>query len=105
MKLLWVKGDFLHPTNKGGQIRTLETLKRLHARHEVHYVGLNYPPHPEALARAGEYCSHVYPIEHAVAEKRTLRFGTELVQGLFFRMQTFRIERSPLEVHRIGLLL
>ena len=30
MKILWVKSDFLHPTNGGGQIRTLETLKRLH---------------------------------------------------------------------------
>lgn len=99
MKLLWVKGDFLHPTNKGGQIRTLETLKRLHARHEVHYVGLNYPPHPEALARAGEYCSYVYPIEHAVAEKRTLGFGMELVHGLFdnWPVSIRRFRSAPME--------
>ncbi len=82
MKLLWVKGDFLHPTTKGGQIRSLETLKYLHRRHEVHYVGLDCPPHPEALARAQEYCSHVYPIAHTVANKRSLGFGVELLKGL-----------------------
>lgn len=82
MKLLWVKGDFLHPTTKGGQIRSLETLKRLHQWHEVHYVGLDCPPHPEALARASEYCSHVYPIPHTVANKRSLGFGVELMKGL-----------------------
>lgn len=82
MKLLWVKGDFLHPTTKGGQIRTLETLKRLHRWHEVHYVGLDFPPHPEAVARAHEYCSHVYPIPFAAPDKRSLRFGLELAKGL-----------------------
>ena len=108
MKLLWVKGDFLHPTTKGGQIRTLETLKRLHARHEVHYVGLNHPPHPEALARAGEYCSHVYPIEHSVAERRTFGFGVELARGLFdawpVSIRRFRspaMERKIAELTRI----
>ena len=40
MKMLWAKADFLHPTDRGGQIRTLEMLKRLHTRHEIHYVAL-----------------------------------------------------------------
>jgi glycosyltransferase involved in cell wall biosynthesis len=83
MKLLWVKGDFLHPTTKGGQIRTLETLKRLHQWHEVHYVGLNYPLHPEALARTGEYCSHAYPIPHSVPGRFSPGFAGELIQGLY----------------------
>lgn len=82
MKLLWVKGDFLHPTTKGGQIRSLETLKRLHQRHEVHYVGLDYPQHPEALARANEYCSHVYPIAHNAPARGSFAFGFELLKGL-----------------------
>lgn len=83
MKLLWVKGDFLHPTTKGGQIRTLETLKRLHQWHDVHYVGLNYPLHPEALARAHEYSSHVYPIEHRVPAKFSPGFAAEIIKGLY----------------------
>ncbi len=43
MKILWVKAGFLHPTRAGGQIRTLETLKRLHQRHEIHYAALDLP--------------------------------------------------------------
>ena len=50
MKILWVKTDFLHPTTRGGQIRTLEMLRRLHARHEVHYVAFDDPENPEGLA-------------------------------------------------------
>jgi hypothetical protein len=43
MKILWANTTFLHPTNRGGQIRTLEMLKRLHAGHEVHYTALADP--------------------------------------------------------------
>ncbi len=57
MKILWVKTDFLHPTDRGGQIRTLETLRRLHPHHEVHYLAYHNPTQPEGLARASEYCS------------------------------------------------
>ena len=35
MKILWAKCDFLHPTDKGGRIRTLEMLRRLHLNHEI----------------------------------------------------------------------
>ena len=38
MRILWVTANFLHPTTRGGLIRTLEMLKRLHTRLEVHYV-------------------------------------------------------------------
>ncbi len=81
MKLLWVKADFLHPANRGGQIRTLETLKRLHRRHEVHYVALD-GANKEGLARSGEYCSHAYPIPHHVPEKNSLAFAGQLAKGL-----------------------
>jgi len=78
MKMLWVKADFLHPTDRGGQIRTLEMLKRLHRRHEIHYVALDRGD----ASRASEYCSHAYPIEHKVPEKNTVAFGGQLLQGL-----------------------
>lgn len=83
MKLLWVKTDFLHPTTRGGQIRTLEILRRLHQRHEVHYVAFHDPSQPEGLARSHEYCTHAYPIEHHVPVKRSLAFAGQLVGGLF----------------------
>ena len=82
MRLLWVFGDFLHPTTRGGQIRTLETLKRLHARHEVHYAGLWNPKFPEGPARAKEYSSFVYSVRHAVPEKTSPAFVLQLAKGL-----------------------
>jgi glycosyltransferase involved in cell wall biosynthesis len=84
--LLWVYSDFLHPTTRGGQIRTLETLKRLHARHEVHYAGLWNPGNPEGPARANEYSSHSYAIRHAPLEKTSPAFALQLARGLFTSM-------------------
>ena len=43
MKTLWVNTNFMHPTTKGGQIRTLEMLRHLHRRHEIHYVAIANP--------------------------------------------------------------
>ena len=82
MKILWVKTDFLHPTTRGGQIRTLEMLRRLHARHEVHYVAFDDPSSPEGLRRAGEYSSRSYPISHYVPPKASVAFAKQLVRGL-----------------------
>ncbi len=82
MKILWVKTDFLHPTDRGGQIRTLETLRRLHPRHEVHYLAYDNPAQPEGLARAKEYCSYVYPVEHHIPEKTSPAFAIQLLKGL-----------------------
>ncbi|HZU27754.1 MAG TPA: glycosyltransferase [Bryobacteraceae bacterium] len=86
MKLLWVKSDFLHPPDRGGQIRTLETLKRLHRRHEVHYIGLKQPGEDEGPRRAGEYSSRWYAVEHVVPDKTSLAFAGQLARGLFDRV-------------------
>ncbi len=83
MKLLWVKTDFLHPTTRGGQIRTLELLRRLHRRHEIHYVAFHDPKEPEGLQRASEYCSKAYPIDYQIADKSSPAFLGELIAGLF----------------------
>jgi glycosyltransferase involved in cell wall biosynthesis len=82
MKLLWVKADFLHPTTKGGQIRTLETLKRLHERHEVHYAGLENPAEPEGPRRAAEYASRVFAVPHQAPEKSSARFAMQALGNL-----------------------
>ncbi len=83
MKILWVKSDFLHPTSRGGQIRTLETIRRLHARHEVHYIAFNNPAEPEGLVRATEYCSHVYPVRHDAPPKNSLKFFASVAGSVF----------------------
>jgi glycosyltransferase involved in cell wall biosynthesis len=82
MRILWVKTDFLHPTTRGGQIRTLETVKRLHARNEVHYVAYDNPAQPEGLQRANEYCSYVYPLTLEVPPRRSLKFAGQLLGNL-----------------------
>jgi glycosyltransferase involved in cell wall biosynthesis len=86
MKILWVKTDFLHPTTRGGQIRTLEMLRRLNARHEIHYVALDDGKNEEGVRRASEYCSRAYPIPHRVVGKSSPAFAWQLAGGLFARL-------------------
>jgi polysaccharide biosynthesis protein PslH len=83
MKILWVKSDFLHPTTKGGHIRTLETLKRLHPRHEIHYVALDLPEQPRGVERSREYCTKAYPVPHSAPARGSIRFGLQLAASLF----------------------
>ena len=83
MKILWVKCDFLHPTDKGGQIRTLEMLRRLHLRHEIHYVAYADPTQPEGPHRSSEYCTRAYPIPLKVPPRASLAFAAEALRNLF----------------------
>jgi glycosyltransferase involved in cell wall biosynthesis len=92
MKILWVKSDFLHPTNRGGQIRTLEMLKCLNRRHEVHFIAFDDGKNPEGLRRSSEYCSRAYAVPHRVPPRRSLRFAGQLVEGL--------VSRLPVSVRR-----
>jgi polysaccharide biosynthesis protein PslH len=82
MKILWVKTDFLHPTTRGGQIRTLETVKQLHRRHEVHYIAFDDPAQPEGPDRAGEYAAKWWAVPHDVPPKTSPKFAWQLVKGL-----------------------
>ena len=82
MKLLWIKADFLHPTTKGGQIRTLETLKRLHERHEVHFAALYDDAEPEGPTRASEYASHVFAIPHKAPRRNSVHFVLQALGNL-----------------------
>ena len=86
MRILWVTAGFLHPTNRGGQIRTLEMLKRLHARHEVYYIAFDNPAQPEGLQRAHEYCSQAYPLPLEVPPRRSLKFAGQFVGNVFSSM-------------------
>lgn len=83
MKLLWVKSDFLHPTTRGGQIRTLEMLRCLNRRHELHYVAFQSPGDSEGFERSSEYCARAYPVDFTAVPKTSLRFGAQLAAGLF----------------------
>jgi polysaccharide biosynthesis protein PslH len=83
MKALWVNSNFMHPTTKGGQIRTLEMLRHLHRWHEIHYVAIENPAQPEGPARAQEYSSRSYPFPYAVPDKTSAAFWGQLAGALF----------------------
>lgn len=96
MKILWVHSVFLHPTTRGGQIRTLAMLKQLARRHEVHYAALADPDQPEGPARSSEYCARAYPVPYRIAPKGSPAFLWQLAWGLLSPVPvvTFR-KRSP----------
>jgi polysaccharide biosynthesis protein PslH len=83
VKLLWVKSDFLHPTTRGGQIRTLEMLRCLQRRHEVHFLAFRAPGDCEGIKRSSEYCTHAYPVDFTSTPKDSIRFGAQLAAGLW----------------------
>ena len=96
MKILWVKTDFLHPPTRGGQIRTLEMLRHLRRRHEIHYVAFETPSQPEGVARSGEYSTRAYPVAQQIPDKRSLAFAAELALGWVTSLPvTVRRYRSP----------
>jgi len=83
MKILWVKSDFLHPTTKGGHIRTLGILKQLHARHEIHYVALDLADQPGGFERSSEYSATAYPIAHRSPSHASPRFLLQAASNIF----------------------
>jgi len=81
MKLLWANANFLHPTTKGGQIRTLEMMRRLHTRHEIHYAAFEDPDQPEGLARSSEYCTKVYSVRRKLPSRGSVAFFAQVAGG------------------------
>lgn len=86
MKLLWIKTDFLHPTNRGGQIRTLKMLERLHARHAVDYLCLDDGAHAEGARRASEYSRRAMAVPHHPPAKTSPAFAAQLVGAAFSKL-------------------
>ncbi|MDX2180008.1 MAG: glycosyltransferase family 4 protein [Bryobacteraceae bacterium] len=83
MKILWVNTNFMHPTTKGGQIRTLEMMRCLHRRHDIHYAAIENPAEPEGPRRAHEYSSHAYPFKHEFPDKRSIGFAWQVLSSVF----------------------
>jgi sugar transferase (PEP-CTERM/EpsH1 system associated) len=97
MKILWVNTHFLHPPTRGGQIRTLEMLRILSRRHEVHYVGLlDNPSDNQAVPLSAEYCARAYPIMHWLPPRASLSFGGQAIANLFSSLPLAVVRyRSP----------
>lgn len=100
MKILWVTSVFLHPTTRGGQIRTLEMLKQLHRRHEIHYLALANPDEPEGVERSPEYCTQAHPILYRIADKRSPEFLKQLVAGLVSPVPVVVFRKRSAEARR-----
>jgi glycosyltransferase involved in cell wall biosynthesis len=81
-----VNGVFLHPTTKGGQIRTLGMLTELHKRHEIHYVAFANAAEPEGVRRAGEYSTCAYPVTHSVPGRRSAAFAAQVIRSFLSPM-------------------
>jgi polysaccharide biosynthesis protein PslH len=82
MKILWVCPFFLHPTDRGAQIRTLGTLRELHKRHEIHFAALNDPRNLEGPGRSTEYSSRHLSVEHAAPGRRSLGIVPQLANSI-----------------------
>lgn len=83
MKILWICPFFLHPTDRGAQIRTLGTLKELHKRHEIHFATLNDPRNTEGPERSSEYSSRHLFVGHSAPARRSLGILLQLASSLW----------------------
>jgi len=92
MKILWICPFFLHPTDRGAQIRTLGIVKELHKRHEIHFVALNDPQNVEGPERSTEYSTRHFAIDHSAPGRRSVRIIPQLVGSV--------VEAMPLAVSR-----
>lgn len=86
MKILWVSPFFLHPTDRGGQIRTLGTLKELHKRHDIHFAALNDPLNTEGPRRSGEYSSQHTAVAHAAPKRGSIGMLPQLAGSIASRV-------------------
>ncbi|HLX83576.1 MAG TPA: glycosyltransferase family 4 protein [Terriglobales bacterium] len=94
MKILWIGPAFLHPTNRGGQIRTLEMLRCLRQRHEIHYLA-PYDGTTEAIERSPEFCSWASPVRYDLAPRGSPRFWWQSISALFSQLPiTLQRKRS-----------
>lgn len=73
---------FLHPTTRGGQIRSLQILRQLHRRHEIHYLALDWDEGREAMDRAVEYSTRAWAIAHPRPGRGSPRFAMQLAGNL-----------------------
>ncbi|MCC6927899.1 MAG: glycosyltransferase [Gemmatimonadaceae bacterium] len=84
MHILWLKTELLHPVDKGGKIRTYQTLKHLKAQHRVTYLCLDDgTAAPDAEARSEEYCHDLIRIPFTAPSKGSGAFFADLARNVF----------------------
>jgi glycosyltransferase involved in cell wall biosynthesis len=84
VKILWVCPTFLHPTTRGGQIRTLGMLREMHRDHEIHFAALRRPEDGDTgVSHAPEFCTRAYAVDHKPPAAQSLGFYTQFASNLF----------------------
>lgn len=81
MKILWVNQYFLHPTERGGQIRSLGILRELHKRHEVHYAALDDPENALGMEMAHTFSTRAYRVPHKVITRGSAGFLAHVLRN------------------------
>jgi len=82
MRILWLKTELLHPIDKGGKIRTYQTLKHLKGAHHITYLTLDDGSAPaSAVAQADEYCHDLIRVPFAAPAKGTAAFYADLARN------------------------
>jgi glycosyltransferase involved in cell wall biosynthesis len=101
VKILWLGPAFLHPTNRGGQIRTLEILRRLRQRHEIHYLAA-HDGEPEAIERSSEFCSKAWPVRYDLAPRSSPLFWLQSIGAMFSKLPVAVVRKRSAAVKRIA---
>lgn len=101
MKILWLGPAFLHPTNRGGQIRTLEILRRLRQRHEIHYLAA-HDGDPEAIEHSSEFCSKAWPVRYDLAPRSSPLFWLQSIGATFSKLPVAVVRKRSAAVKRIA---
>lgn len=84
MHILWLKTELLHPVDKGGKIRTYQTLKHLKALHQVTYLCLDDgSAAPDAAALSREYSHDLIRVPFSAPAKGTVAFYADLARNVF----------------------
>lgn len=90
MRILWLKTELLHPTDRGGRIRTYFMLRELKRRHHITYVTLeDGTSAPDAKARAAEYCHELVCLPHRPLAQPPASFASQVAHHLTSRLPHF----------------
>jgi sugar transferase (PEP-CTERM/EpsH1 system associated) len=84
MHILWLKTELLHPIDKGGKIRTYQTLRHLKADHRITYLCLDDgTASAEARSRAAEYSDDVIAVPFRAPSRGSAAFFGDLARNVF----------------------
>jgi sugar transferase (PEP-CTERM/EpsH1 system associated) len=107
MHILWLKTELLHPIDKGGKIRSYQTLRHLRDAHQVTYLCLDDGTATESDAEQSvAYCHDLERVPFRAPRRRSPAFYAALarnvVSGLPYAIARYR---SPAMTHAIRRLI